>query len=129
MSASFYFKTFPPIFLCFSTASRREVHERSLPLMNSDTTSGSSRRQIVCLETSLLPEAKASKTPPVRTHRATGAGLVPSVAGTYEDVLVRPTGGWRFRERRLVHDLAAELRLSLPSMRSSPARVLLTNLC
>jgi hypothetical protein len=53
---------------------------------------------------------------------------VPSVAGTYEDVLVRPTGGWRFRERRLVHDLAAELRLSLPSMRSSPARVLLTNL-
>ena len=53
--------------------------------------------------------------------QASGARLVPSVAGTYEDVLVRTTGGWRFRERRLVHDLAAELGLNLPSTRSSPA--------
>jgi hypothetical protein len=47
--------------------------------------------------------------------QAIGAPLVPSVAGTYEDALVRTTGGWRFRERRLVHDLAAELALNLPS--------------
>jgi hypothetical protein len=53
--------------------------------------------------------------------QATGAGLVPSVAGTYEDVLVRTTDGWRFRERRLVHDLVAELGLNLPSTRRSPA--------
>jgi hypothetical protein len=53
--------------------------------------------------------------------QATGAGLVPSVAGTYEDVLVRTTAGWRFRERRLVHDLVAELGLNLPSPRGSPA--------
>ena len=46
---------------------------------------------------------------------------MPSVAGTYEDVLVRTTGGWRFRERRLDHDLVAELGLNLPSTRSSPA--------
>src|SRR5262245_46360976 len=36
--------------------------------------------------------------------QAAGAGLTPSVAGTYHDVLVRTPEGWRFRERRLVHD-------------------------
>jgi SnoaL-like domain len=45
--------------------------------------------------------------------QATGAGLVPSVAGTYEDVLVRTPDGWRFRERRLVHDLRGELGLNV----------------
>lgn len=48
-----------------------------------------------------------------------GSGLVPSVAGTYEDVLVRTPAGWRFRERQLVHDLVAELGLNLPGTRSS----------
>lgn len=49
--------------------------------------------------------------------QAAGAGLVPSVAGTYEDKLVRTPAGWRFRERLLVHDLAADLGLNLPSTR------------
>jgi hypothetical protein len=31
---------------------------------------------------------------------------------------VRTAAGWRFRERRLIHDLAAELGLNLPSTRS-----------
>jgi len=39
---------------------------------------------------------------------------VPSVAGTYVDALVRTPAGWRFRERRLVHDLRAELGLNVP---------------
>jgi hypothetical protein len=46
--------------------------------------------------------------------QAAGAGLMPSVAGTYEDVLVRTPDGWRFRERRLIHDLRAELGLNVP---------------
>jgi SnoaL-like domain len=46
--------------------------------------------------------------------QAAGAGLVPSVAGTYMDVLVRTPDGWRFRERRLVHDLRAALGLNVP---------------
>lgn len=46
--------------------------------------------------------------------QAAGAGLVPSVAGTYEDVLVRTPDGWRFHERRLVHDLRGELGLNVP---------------
>jgi len=46
--------------------------------------------------------------------QAAGAGLVPSVAGTYMDVLVRTPDGWRFRQRRLVHDLRAELGLNVP---------------
>ena len=45
--------------------------------------------------------------------QAAGAGLVPSVAGTYEDVLMRTRDGWRFRERRLVHDLRGELGLNV----------------
>ena len=49
--------------------------------------------------------------------QAAGQGLVPSVAGTYEDVLVRTADGWRFGARRLVHDLRAELGLNLPSTR------------
>jgi hypothetical protein len=49
--------------------------------------------------------------------QAAGGALVPSVAGTYEDVLVRTAAGWSFRERRLVHDLAGELGLNLPSTR------------
>ena len=53
--------------------------------------------------------------------QASGSGLVPSVAGTYEDQLVRTAGGWRFRERRLVHDLAGELGLNLPSTRTARA--------
>jgi hypothetical protein len=36
-------------------------------------------------------------------------------------VVLQATGGWRFRERRLVHDLVAELGLNLPSTRRSPA--------
>jgi hypothetical protein len=51
--------------------------------------------------------------------QAAGGALVPSVAGTYEDILVRTAAGWRFRERRLVHDLAGELGLNLPSTRKS----------
>ena len=46
--------------------------------------------------------------------QAAGAGLVPSVAGTYVDALVRTPAGWRFRERRLVHDLVAALGLNVP---------------
>ena len=51
--------------------------------------------------------------------QAAGAALVPSVAGTYQDLLERTAAGWRFRERRLVHDLAGELGLNLPSTRRS----------
>lgn len=45
--------------------------------------------------------------------QAAGAGLVPSVAGTYVDALVRTPDGWRFRERRLVHDLSSALGLNV----------------
>jgi uncharacterized protein (TIGR02246 family) len=42
-----------------------------------------------------------------------GKGPQPIVAGTYEDELVRTKEGWRFRSRRLVHDIAGELGLNL----------------
>lgn len=52
--------------------------------------------------------------------QAAGGGLVPSVAGTYEDALVRTPDGWRFHERRLVHDLRGKLGLNVPEEHASP---------
>ena len=41
-------------------------------------------------------------------------GPVPSVCGTYADVLVEAPGGWRFRRRELIHAFKGEMRLTLP---------------
>jgi ketosteroid isomerase-like protein len=41
-------------------------------------------------------------------------GPVPSVCGTYADVLARDTDGWRFRRRELIHAFKGEMRLTLP---------------
>ncbi len=41
-------------------------------------------------------------------------GPVPSVCGTYADMLVRAAEGWRFRRRELIHAFKGEMRLTLP---------------
>ncbi len=41
-------------------------------------------------------------------------GPVPSVCGTYTDVLTRGTEGWRFHRRELIHAFKGEMRLTLP---------------
>jgi hypothetical protein len=41
-------------------------------------------------------------------------GPMPSVCGTYADVLVRLPDGWRFRRRELIHAFKGEMRLTLP---------------
>ena len=41
-------------------------------------------------------------------------GPVPSVCGTYDDVLVKQTDGWRFQRRRLIHAFRGEMALRLP---------------
>jgi hypothetical protein len=41
-------------------------------------------------------------------------GPVPSVCGTYSDVLVRGGDGWKFRRRELIHAFKGEMRLTLP---------------
>jgi hypothetical protein len=41
-------------------------------------------------------------------------GPVPSVCGTYADLLVREAGAWRFRRRELIHAFKGEMRLTLP---------------
>lgn len=41
-------------------------------------------------------------------------GPVPSVCGTYADVLVHEEAGWRFRRRELIHAFKGEMRLTLP---------------
>jgi ketosteroid isomerase-like protein len=41
-------------------------------------------------------------------------GPVPSVCGTYTDILTRGADGWRFRRRELIHAFKGEMRLNLP---------------
>jgi hypothetical protein len=41
-------------------------------------------------------------------------GPVPSVCGTYADVLARTPSGWRFLRRELIHAFKGEMRLTLP---------------
>ncbi len=41
-------------------------------------------------------------------------GPVPSVCGTYSDVLVKQPNGWRFQRRELIHAFKGEMRLTLP---------------
>jgi len=41
-------------------------------------------------------------------------GPIPSVCGTYADVLARTPEGWRFRRRELIHAFKGEMRLTLP---------------
>jgi ketosteroid isomerase-like protein len=41
-------------------------------------------------------------------------GPVPSVCGTYADVLALTPDGWRFRRRELIHAFKGEMRLTLP---------------
>jgi hypothetical protein len=41
-------------------------------------------------------------------------GPLPSVCGTYDDVLIRQQDGWRFHRRRLIHAFKGEMQLRLP---------------
>jgi SnoaL-like domain len=41
-------------------------------------------------------------------------GPVPSVCGTYADLLTRGADGWLFRRRELIHAFKGEMRLTLP---------------
>jgi hypothetical protein len=41
-------------------------------------------------------------------------GPVPSVCGTYDDVLVKLADEWRFQRRRLIHAFKGEMALRLP---------------
>jgi hypothetical protein len=42
------------------------------------------------------------------------SGPIPSVCGTYDDVLVKRPGGWRFQRRQLIHAFKGEMALRLP---------------
>jgi hypothetical protein len=44
--------------------------------------------------------------------RDSRAGPIIAVAGTYDDLVVRVSGTWQFRSRRLSHDIAGESGLN-----------------
>jgi hypothetical protein len=41
-------------------------------------------------------------------------GPVPSVCGTYDDMLVKQPDGWRFQRRQLLHAFKGDMALQLP---------------
>ena len=41
-------------------------------------------------------------------------GPLPSVCGTYDDVLVQQPNGWRFQRRQLIHAFKGDMALRLP---------------
>ena len=41
-------------------------------------------------------------------------GPIPSVCGTYDDVLVKQSSGWRFQRRQLIHAFRGDMALRLP---------------
>ena len=45
--------------------------------------------------------------------RDSEAGPVIAVAGTYDDIVVRTAQGWKFKSRRLSHDIAGESGLNV----------------
>jgi 3-phenylpropionate/cinnamic acid dioxygenase small subunit len=45
--------------------------------------------------------------------RDSNAGPVIAVAGTYDDMVVRTPDGWKFRSRKLSHDIAGESGLNV----------------
>ena len=45
--------------------------------------------------------------------RDSEAGPVVAVAGTYDDTVVRTADGWKFKSRRLSHDIAGESGLNV----------------
>jgi 3-phenylpropionate/cinnamic acid dioxygenase small subunit len=47
------------------------------------------------------------------------SGPIPSVCGTYDDILVKMSEGWRFQRRRLIHAFKGEMALRLPPDRQS----------
>jgi len=47
--------------------------------------------------------------------RDSDAGPVIAVAGTYDDTVVRTNEGWKFKSRRLSHDIAGESGLNVTS--------------
>jgi hypothetical protein len=49
--------------------------------------------------------------------RDSDAGPVISVAGTYDDVVVRTPEGWKFKSRKLSHDIAGESGLNVKATR------------
>jgi uncharacterized protein (TIGR02246 family) len=43
--------------------------------------------------------------------RESETGLIPVMGGTYRDVFVKLDGGWSFRRKELVHDIAGDMAL------------------
>jgi hypothetical protein len=47
----------------------------------------------------------------VVVREADGGGIIPSLAGRYEDLLVKQNGEWRFRVRKIHFDIVGDLGL------------------
>jgi len=56
-------------------------------------------------------EARADSYIVVLRETSGGRGIIASLAGRYEDLLVKEGGGWRFKVRRIHFDISSDLGL------------------
>jgi len=96
----------------YTRAKGREAIGAMFAGMIPDKTSGVLRKHCVLNSLIRIDGDTATARAAYLVFVGEGKGPRPVVAGTYEDELVRTGEGWRFRSRRLVHDIVGELSLN-----------------
>lgn len=94
-------------------ATGREAIERLLHGLVPEPAPGQRRKH---LTTNILIELSGDSATVVSNFivvRDSEAGPVIAVAGTYDDTVVRTSEGWKFKSRRLSHDIAGESGLNV----------------
>jgi len=98
----------------YSRARGREELATLLAKINPTKESGIVRKHFVVNSLISITGNTATSRASYLVFAGKGHGPEPVVAGTYVDELVKTDGGWRFKSRQLVHDIAAgELGINL----------------
>jgi uncharacterized protein (TIGR02246 family) len=100
-------------FASYEQAHGREEIEALLTRINPQKGVGPFRKHIIVNGLIGLDGDRAAARTSYLVFADTGTGPAPIVVGTYQDRLVRPDGEWLLSERRLVHEIAGELKLRL----------------
>ena len=95
------------------TAAGREAIERLLRGLVPEPAPGKRRKHFT---TNIVIELSGNRATVISNFlvvRESEAGPVVSVAGTYDDTVVKTDGEWKFKSRKLSHDIAGESGLNV----------------
>ncbi len=100
-------------FASYERAHGREEIEALLTRINPEKGVGPFRKHVIMNGLIDLDGDRATARTSYLVLADTGEGPAPIVVGTYLDRLVRRDGEWLLSERRLVHEIAGQLKLRL----------------